>query len=79
MKVLSRKPLSEDTRRKIEEIFRESNCPNESLQKTFDNCNGLIGGMIFFDDVTFGDYSRGEVIVSDVRVQEGSQPCENTQ
>lgn len=73
MKVLSRKPLNEDTRRKIKEIFRESKCPNESLIKTFDNCNGMTGGMIFFDDVTFGDYARGEVIVSDVRVQEGAQ------
>lgn len=73
MKVLSKKILSEDARRKIEEIFRESKCPNESLQKTFDDCNGVVGGVIFFDGATFGDYARGEVFVSDVRVSEGAQ------
>lgn len=72
MKVISKQPLSEDALQKIESIFRESNCPHESLSKTFENYSGMTGGMIFFDDVTFGDYSRGEVIVSDVCVQEGA-------
>ena len=73
MKVLSKKILSEDARRKIEEIFRESKCPNESLTKTFENYSGLIGGVIFFDGATLGDYARGEVFVSNVRVPEGAQ------
>lgn len=66
MKVISKQPLSEDALQKIESIFRESQCPNESLSKTFENYSGMTGGVIFFDGATFGDYARGEVIISDV-------------
>lgn len=66
MKVISKQPLSEDVLQKIESIFRESNCPNESLSKTFENYSGMMGVVIFFDGVTFGDYARGEAVISDV-------------
>ena len=73
MKVISKQPLSEDARQKIESIFRESKCPHESLTKTFPNYSGTTGGVLFFDDVTFGDYARGEVFVSEVCIPEGAQ------
>ena len=42
MKILSNTELSEDTIQKIEQIFNESDCPNELLKETF-------GDKVFYD------------------------------
>lgn len=56
MTILSRKPLSEADIENVEKIFRESECPHESLAASFPRYSGLIGDVIFFDDADIHDY-----------------------
>ena len=55
MTILSREPVSDEDQRKIEDIFRESKCPHESLSKTFERYSGMIGNVIVFDGVQLTD------------------------
>ena len=55
MTILSREPVSDEDQRKIEDIFHESECPHESLSKTFERYSGMIGNIIIFDDVQLAD------------------------
>ncbi len=55
MTILSREPVSEEDQRKVEDIFRESKCPHESLSKTFERYSGLIGNVVIFDGVQLAE------------------------
>ena len=53
--ILSREPVSDEDQKKIEDIFRESKCPHESLSKTFERYSGMLGDIIIFDGVQLAD------------------------
>ena len=53
--ILSREPVSDEDQRKVEDIFRESKCPHESLSKTFERYSGMLGDIIIFDGVQLAD------------------------
>ena len=55
MTILSREPVSDEDQKKIEDIFRESKCPHESLSKTFERYSGMLGDIIIFDGVQLAD------------------------
>lgn len=55
MTILSREPVSAEDQKKIEDIFRESKCPHESLSKTFERYSGMIGSVIIFDNVELAE------------------------
>ena len=55
MYIFSREPLSEEDVKKIDEILRESNCPNESLTNTFDRYSGILDNVITFDGLSPSD------------------------
>lgn len=55
MTILSREPVSDEDQKKIEDIFRESKCPHESLSKTFERYSGMIGNVIIFDNVELAE------------------------
>ena len=66
MKIISKQPLADEDISKIEQIFRESQCPHESLRNTFpDRYNGLLGDLIFFDGITREDILFTEVIANE--------------
>lgn len=48
--VKSGEPISEEVLRQIKDIFRESNCPNESLSKTFENFSSYKNQVIQFGE-----------------------------
>ena len=56
MTIFSREPISEEDRKKIDDILRESNCPHESLTKTFERYSGIIDDVITFDGLSPSDY-----------------------
>ena len=61
MIVISRKPLSDRQLEQIEMIFKESQCPHESLRATFpDRYSGSSGNLIMFDDATPQDFAIKE-------------------
>ena len=63
MRLVYRKPISELDLLKIEQIFRESQCPHESLRNTFpDRYNCVLGDLIFFDDTAVKDILLTEAI-----------------
>lgn len=63
MTILSRKSLSERELENVEKIFRESQCPHESLAATFPTrYSGMVGDVIFFDDADIHDYVCKEAI-----------------
>ena len=49
-KVFAQKEVSCDDLAKIEDIMKHSQCPNESLRKTFDRYHGMDSGTIHFDN-----------------------------
>lgn len=55
MTILSRDPVSDEDQKKIEDIFRESKCPHESLSKTFERYTGMIGSVVIFDGVQLAE------------------------
>ena len=55
MTILSREPVSAEDQKKIEDIFRESKCPHESLSKTFERYSGMIGSVVIFDGVQLAE------------------------
>lgn len=61
MTILSREPVSDEDQRKIEDIFRESQCPHESLKNTFERYSGLIGDIIIFDDVELAELNKDDL------------------
>jgi len=51
MTIITREPLTKEEQKKIADIWRESECPHESLRNTFpDRYSGLIGDLVIFDD-----------------------------
>lgn len=61
MTILSRKPVSHEEQKMIEDIFRESKCPHESLKNTFERYSGLIGDIIIFDDVELAELNKDDL------------------
>lgn len=51
MQIVSRRPLSDGDRQRVEEIFRESKCPYESLRNTFPRFSGIVDDLIIFDEL----------------------------
>lgn len=67
MKILvySRNQLAELDKKRIQEIFIQSNCPNESLKNTFKRFSFMQGEyVIYFDDITV--QNRYEAIVTEI-------------
>lgn len=58
MTILSREPISDEDKKKIEQILIESNCPHESLTNTFENYTGIVGDVITFDGINPKDYAE---------------------
>lgn len=60
--IRSGEPITDETLAKVKDIFRESECPNESLSKTFDD-------FAWFRDeiIQFGE---GENFVEYIKVSE---------
>ena len=54
--ILSREPISDEDKKKIEQILVESNCPHESLANTFERYSGIFGDVITFDGINPKDY-----------------------
>lgn len=66
MKILvySRNQLAELDKKRIQEIFIQSNCPNESLKNTFNRFAFMQGNqVIYFDDITV--QNRNEAIITE--------------
>lgn len=69
MKILvySRNQLAELDKKRIQEIFIQSNCPNESLKNTFKRFSFMQGNNnIYFDDITM--QNRTEAIITELEV-----------
>lgn len=67
MKILvySRNQLAELDKKRIQEIFIQSNCPNESLKNTFNRFAFMQGNqVIYFDDITV--QNRNEAIITEL-------------
>lgn len=69
MKILvySRNQLAELDKKRIKEIFIQSNCPNESLKNTFNRFAFMQGNnTIYFDDITV--QNRHKAIVTEIEI-----------
>lgn len=67
MKILvySRNQLAELDKKRIQEIFIQSNCPNESLKNTFKRFSFMQGNNnIYFDDITM--QNRNKAIITEL-------------
>lgn len=59
--IQSGQSIPEETVRKVKDIFRESECPNESLSKTFDDFAWFNGKVIQLGEgENFQEYVRVE-------------------